>query len=1084
MKFTGERFLPDDYPNEDIAIEHYQRYLSIGDLVKGKTVIDVACGEGYGTCILSKAASFVYGIDIDEETVSHATQKYREIQNIKFLRGSVAYLPFRTHCVDVVVSFETIEHIDEKNQYLFLQEIKRILKQNGILIVSTPDKFIYSDSQNYTNEFHIKEFYRDEFYSFLLRYFKHVNFFYQDFQAASVFSNEKAEKLQVVYTNKLNSGQYIVAICSDAHKNILFNIGSIVYDLEDKFRGNINRILELQREVEKLVSWGRHLDTVNISKEEDLKTKQHLIDTLRHELERLRYVELEAVHLKNEHYRLSQEVSRLEQEKVELENRLSQEVSRLEQEKVELENRLSQEVSRLEQEKVEFSKLVAQHRRELDEIRNAISWRLITHYRRQVERWLPQHTRRRRFYRLCLLASIVLFKDGPAAFFRKVAARLPFGRRMNGDVTVSGRPLEGWQPLTFPGFDRVKVSIVIPVYNQSLHTFKCLQSLLEHTKIPYEVIVVDNASSVDTSQMLAAMEGIQVIRNQDNKGFVVACNQGAEAGEGNYYLFLNNDTEVTRGWLEAMLKPFEDERVGIVGAKLIYPDGRLQEAGNIIWEDGTGWNYGRGDDPDLPQYSYMKEVDYCSAACLLIRKNLWLKLGGFDHRYAPAYYEDTDLCFAARQQGYKVIYQPEARVVHYEGISAGTDINRGYKRYQKVNLDKFRGKWGEVLKSGHFTGPEELYLARERGFSKRVLVVDHYVPTFDMDSGSLRMFSLVKIFRDLGYKVIFWPENRAFHEPYTRELQKMGIETLYGDINFEEYLKSNGQYIDLILLSRPHVAVNFMDAAKTLTNARIMYDTVDLHFVREERRARLEAEKKARLEAEKSAREWKSLELFLAHQADETLVVSPVEKEILEREGLEGRVSVISNVHALESCYNSFEQREGLMFIGGFVHPPNEDGIVWFVELIFPSIQKKLSGIHLYIVGSHPTDKVRSLSSSNVTVTGYVKDVSPYFEKARVFVTPMRYGAGLKGKIGQSMAYGLPVVTTSIGAEGMGLADGYNVLIADDEEQFANKVVEVYHDRRLWETLSLNARTLIEQNYSPDAVKQALGAVLEKNDSR
>ena len=779
------------------------------------------------------------------------------------------------------------------------------------------------------------------------------------------------------------------------------------------------------------------------------------------------------------------ELERVEKEKSEIHRGYRAESERVEKEKSEIHRGYRAESERVEKEKSEIHRGYREElelkERELDEIKNSISWRLVKRYRQQVDRWLPQHTRGGRLYRLCILAPIVLFREGIAAFFRKIAERLQLSGTVKGDVTANGQSTEGWWFLTFPRFDEVKVSIVIPVYNQSRHTFRCLQSLLEHTEIPYEVIVVDNASRDDTSRMLAAMEGIQVIRNQDNKGFVAACNQGAEAGKGNYYLFLNNDTEVTRGWLEAMLKPFEDEKVGIVGAKLVYPDGRLQEAGNIIWEDGTGWNYGRGDDPDLPQYSYMKEVDYCSAACLLIHKNLWLELGGFDQKYAPAYYEDTDLCFAARQQGYKVIYQPEARVVHHEGVSAGTDINSGYKRYQQVNRDKFREKWREVLKREHFKGPEELYLARERGFSKRVLVVDHYVPTFDMDSGSLRMFSLVKIFRDLGYKVIFWPENRAFHEPYTRELQRMGIETLYGDINFGEYLKNNGNYIDLILLSRPHIAVNFMDAAKTLTNARIIYDTVDLHFVREERKARLEAEEKARLETEKSAREWKSLELFLAHQADETLVVSPMEKEVLEREGLKGRVSVISNVHALEPCYNSFEQRQGLMFIGGFTHPPNEDGIVWFVESIFPSIQKKLPGIHLYIVGSHPTDKVRSLSSANVAVTGYVKDVSPYFEKARVFVSPLRYGAGVKGKIGQSMAYGLPVVTTSLGAEGIGFIDGYNALIADGEDKFADKTVKLYQDRNLWEILSANARALVDEKYSPDAVKRVLSLVLEKN---
>ncbi|RZB38068.1 MAG: O-antigen biosynthesis protein [Desulfobacteraceae bacterium Eth-SRB2] len=742
--------------------------------------------------------------------------------------------------------------------------------------------------------------------------------------------------------------------------------------------------------------------------------------------------------------------------------------------------RLNEYITGLMQEKSELNERLARQDQLLNEIQSSLAWRLVTRYRRIIERCLPQNTRRRRFYNLCLMAPVVLFTEGALVFCRKIAVRIPVLKK----VVPGGRPVrqpkKQWHPLSFPLFDKKNVAIIIPVYNQCKHTFTCLESILENTTVPYKLIVVDNASDNDTIRMLDAMEGIQIIRNQENKGFVTACNQGAEDGEGNYYLFLNNDTEVTGGWLEALLRPFGNEKVGIVGAKLVYPDGRLQEAGNIVWQDGTGWNYGRGDSPDLPQYSYLKEVDYCSGACLMIRKTLWLDLGGFDKTYAPAYYEDADLCFAARQQGYKVMYQPEAHVVHYEGASAGTNINPGHKKYQQVNLEKFREKWQEVLKSEHFTEPEELYIARERGFSKRVLVVDHYVPTFDVDAGSLRMFHLLRIFMELGYKVIFWPQNKAYNERYTRELQRMGVETLYGKINFEEYLKNNGKYIDVILLSRPNIAVKFIDTAKTQTSARIIYDTVDLHFVREERKAKIETDENVRFETEKSARKWKSLELFLANQADETLVVSPVEKEILEKEGLEDRVSVVSLVYSPESCCNPFEKREGLMFIGGFIHPPNEDGIVWFIKTILPIIQQRLPGIHLHIIGSHPTDNIKSLASTSVIVTGYVEDVSPYFEKARVFVSPLRYGAGIKGKIVQCMAYGLPVVTTPIGAEGMGSIDGYNVLIAEDEEQFADKVVKAYQDQKLWETLSRNSRTLFEQNYTPDAVKKALHAVLEK----
>ncbi len=216
---------------------------------------------------------------------------------------------------------------------------------------------------------------------------------------------------------------------------------------------------------------------------------------------------------------------------------------------------------------------------------------------------------------------------------------------------------------------------------------------------------MDNASTDETSEKLGLIQNINTIQNLENLGFVEACNAGVNAARGNYVLLLNNDTEVTPGWLEAMMAPFTDERVGAVGAKLIYPDGRLQEAGNIVWQDGSGWNYGRGDNPDLFNYNYLKEVDYCSGAALMVPKKLWDRIGGFDSRFAPAYYEDTDLCFSIRSKGYRVMYQPDARIIHHEGATAGTDISRGFKRYQPINLEKFKEKWGETLAANIFPVP-------------------------------------------------------------------------------------------------------------------------------------------------------------------------------------------------------------------------------------------------------------------------------------------------------------------------------------------------------------------------------------------
>jgi glycosyltransferase involved in cell wall biosynthesis len=421
--------------------------------------------------------------------------------------------------------------------------------------------------------------------------------------------------------------------------------------------------------------------------------------------------------------------------------------------------------------------------------------------------------------------------------------------------------------------------------------------------------------------------------------------------------------------------------------------------------------------------------------------------------------------------GYEVTYVPQAKVIHYEGISAGTDLNQGMKRFQQENNKKFLEKWRSVLARDHYPGPDFLFRARQRSSGKTILVVDHYAPTFDKDSGSLRMFSILKLLVQSGHQVIFWPENRARNE-YTAHLQALGVEALYGDIRFDDYLDAVGKHLDLILFSRPHVAVNLIFWAKTRTRARIIYDTVDLHFLREERRARFEPDSQAG--------HWKRIEFFLGEMADHILVVSEVEKKILESHGFENKVSVVTNVHEPMACRVPFQERAGLLFIGGFLHTPNEDAMVWFVEEIFPLIQAAIPGISCTIVGSHPTDAVRSLKGPDVNVTGYVADVTPYFEQSRVFVSPLRYGAGVKGKIGQSLSFGLPVVTTDVGAEGMGLIHRETVLLAQDAEDFAKAVIELYHDAALWQTLSAGGMALIREKFSPGVIQKSLNRVLER----
>lgn len=264
------------------------------------------------------------------------------------------------------------------------------------------------------------------------------------------------------------------------------------------------------------------------------------------------------------------------------------------------------------------------------------------------------------------------------------------------------------------GPSMLATSIIIPVFNKVSYTQSCLEQL--STTLPQdfngEIIVVDDASSDGTLALLEHWADtdrrIKILRNPENVGFITSCNRGAESAQGDVLIFLNNDTLPLSGWLPPLLRILRDKpEAGAVGGKLVYPDGRLQEAGGVVFSDGSGCNFGWSDKAaNAPLYNFVREVDYCSGAMLATPRTLFMELGGFDVRFKPAYYEDVDYCFTLREKGYRVYYQPESVIVHFEGASCGTDLNTGVKSHQVVNQHKFIAKWSEALKQ-HYPAPDQ-----------------------------------------------------------------------------------------------------------------------------------------------------------------------------------------------------------------------------------------------------------------------------------------------------------------------------------------------------------------------------------------
>ncbi len=723
-------------------------------------------------------------------------------------------------------------------------------------------------------------------------------------------------------------------------------------------------------------------------------------------------------------------------------------------------NSLAEDLHETEQEVIALKNYNHALHDELQVIYHSKSWRLT--------RPLRALTRLRYFLRTDGIGGIaVRLKD-------IIAARLSRAEEIKAQTSIS----KNYTPLDFSTFAQPKVSIVIPVYNQYHYTFHCLKSILDHADdIPFEVIVVDDCSSDKTTQMLSEITGINVIRNKENLGFIHSCNKGADAARGEFLVLLNNDTEVRKHWLAALLQTFTDfPDAGLVGARLVFADGTLQEAGGIVWRDGSAWNFGRGEDPNHPHYSYCRQVDYCSGACLMIALNDFRALGKFDTRYVPAYYEDTDLAFKVRESGKKVYYQANASIIHFEGITSGTDIGSGIKQYQQLNHEKFFNRWQDTL-IHHRPNGRQPHREKERHVDKYILVIDARVLMPDHDSGSLRMFNVLKILQTLGYKVTFLPANMHYHEKYTPQMQAMGIECQYVPYihSVEKYLQEFGQQFETVILSRADYAEKYIDEVKrSCPHARIIFDTVDLHFLREQREAELTGDK----HLAESAAMRKVQELTIARKADTTLVVSPVELELFKQEAPEINVGLLSNIHQTFSTGKSFTEREHMLFIGNFEHPPNSDAMLYFLNQIFPLVHAQNPDIKLLIVGGHVPASIKARASDHVIITGFVKDIEQLFNDIRISIAPLRYGAGVKGKINSSMSFGVPMVVSPIAAEGMNLEHEKDILIAEQPEDVASEILRLYSDQDLWKKLSDAGKHNIDEHFSFATAEAQLRAVL------
>jgi len=625
------------------------------------------------------------------------------------------------------------------------------------------------------------------------------------------------------------------------------------------------------------------------------------------------------------------------------------------------------------------------------------------------------------------------------------------------------------QVFALPTSEAPIITIVIPVHNNWWVTYRCLRALQCNSDLtPYEIVLVDDASTDQTAEALSHIRGTTLVRNKKNSGYLLSTNLGASqaSSTSKYLVLLNNDTEPIDGWLDSLYESIEkDLEIAIVGSTLIYPNGILQEAGGQIFASGNAWNLGRGQLPTNNLFTFTREVDYCSAASVIVRKSFWVSINGFDTRYLPAYCEDSDLALTAWNKGLKVMFEPKSWVIHHEGLSHGKSTNSGLKKYQILNNQKLFAKWETDLRN-HW---EDLGVPRfefKRESKGIVVVCDRQLPAIARDAGSIRTVQIIRHIQALGYHVILVCIDNSTTQLDLDRLQSSGVE-VHRDLNdFYDSVRLRKERIKAIWTIRQEVydffAGNLNQIAPTAVS---IADLMDIEYN----------------EKYDKASGVSKVQLKIAEKATKIILVSEVEAQEFNEQSKTKKASVVWAEYEPQKSEIAWENSHGLLFIGGFRHTPNLEGIQWFADEVIPLLHKMGFKAPIRVVGSGlELKKIEELESKGLEMLGSQEDLTGIYLQSRVAIIPLLKGAGRKGKMGEALSFGIPVVSTSIGADGFSNIESAGVNVADTPLEMAKAIFELHEDPGLWVNASRKGKAYCELNLSSMAMRNEILQLLPR----
>ncbi len=544
---------------------------------------------------------------------------------------------------------------------------------------------------------------------------------------------------------------------------------------------------------------------------------------------------------------------------------------------------------------------------------------------------------------------------------------------------------------------------------------------------------------------------------------------------------LNDDTEIQPGWLEALIETADAHPdVDAVGSRILHPDGTLQEAGSVVWRDGSTVGVGRGLPAGSRRYAYLRDVDYVSACSLLVRRSTFEQLGGFDEQYFPGYLEDVDLCLAIRARGGRVLYQPRSVVIHHESQSAADAKTFLILRGRRI----LRAKWGRELERRAEARPWEpraleLAVHRARGNPRRILIIDDRLPDPGSGGGLGRALDAIRELSAAGCAVSLYPSIDSSGDRST--LQDLGVDVVEGDLI--AHLSEPHVAYDVAIVSRPN-NFHFVKRLRWLQQqCAVIYDAEALFYRRLEREAVVlrDSHPHRAATAELQARGYRKLELRIGRSVDRIVAASAVEADALRQMSPRCPVDVIEG-RSLDArfTHRPFERRWGMVLVAGWLAPypsPNSDGLEWFLERVLPLVKDQLPWVQLRVTGRSPHHELASHESPWVRFVGHVDDLAELYDSAQLAVVPMRFGAGIKNKALEAVLHGVPVVATTVGGEGVPGAGGLGVSVADDPAEFAQRVVTLLGDVKAWEAARATLNALNLENRSGPS--QSWPAIME-----